>query len=667
MKIQTLERDIETNLPTSQAFKIANNAKMFNILSDKIYSDKPRAVVREIFCNAYDIHLQTGQTKPILFSLPNRVDPSLSIRDFGTGLSPEEVLDHYTTYFDSSKGGNNGQIGGFGLGCKSPFAYTDAFTVVTFQNGTKTVYAAYKGPDGIPQISLATQTDTDEDDGLEVKVPVKDGDRYLFETAAREVLKWFPADSYQALGIEIYPVKVSLVEPRWMILETPPPRNVVLMGNVAYEVDWAMIDKTLPRNVVPTFEIGELDLPPSREQLSYNPATLDNLRAAYEHIASRMPVASLEQAENLSPLQRLELVKTLRDANLHGVFDDHHKMMGHRDEDDAAFKLLSDEDEKKAFRPKWGRFLKWEHENFVIEGAYREYFPMSSYRYNTTHNFDPKFETGKDLTFTSAARLESSVFIYDDVGGHTPRIYDRLENAGIKNKRAYIFKTKPVGVESQPLSDFAPTEKDKRQKVRVRTWVSSVGTRWFQDGEATEGIWIPFNGSSPDSRLWSRLQYHPLASELKIIGLNKTNQKKILKGEGWVKLDNYLLDLIEELRATNEFKKAVNASHYLKQAEEAHPHLLSYLEKYPTLFPDVSDLITQMKTDAQQYPTETYNMVLEELGKDPLMVGKDTYRLQPKLERIEKRNPILTLFSEVCPRHLTLDNDQLSILKGIVK
>ena len=667
MKIQTLERDVETNLTASRAFKVANNAKMFNILSDKIYSDKPRAIVREIFCNAYDIHKQIGQTRPILFSLPNRVDPSLSIRDFGTGLSADEVLDHYTTYFDSSKGKDNDLIGGFGLGCKSPFAYTDAFTVTTFQNGTKTVYAAYKGPDGIPQISLAAQVDTDEDDGLEVKVPIKDGDRHLFETAAQEVLKWFPEDSYQALGTTITPVAKSLVEDRWFILERAGLRNIVLMGNVAYEVDWSMIDKNLPRNIVPIFNIGELDLPPSREQLSYNPMTLDNLREAYETIAKQLPVSSLEQAETLTPLQRLELVQTLRDSNLQGVFDEYHKLMGHRQEDDDAFKLLSDEAERKAFRPKWGKFLKWEHENLVVEGSYREYSPYSSYRYRSSHLFDPKFDSGKDLIFTNANRLRNSVFIHNDVAGHTPRIYDRLENSGLKDVRAYIFKDKPVGVEFQSLSDFAPTEKAKRTTVRLRTWVSPPGSQWFHDEEASDGIWIPYKGSYPNSMLWSQLQYTKLIKDLKIVGLNVTNQKKVLNGEGWIKLEDYLLDRIEELRTDPDFQNALNARHYLDQAEEDHSKLISLITRHRDLLPDMFALITRMQAEAEKYPTADYNKALVALGKDPIKVGKDTYRLSTQLERIKKRNPVLTLFSDVLSVHLTLSNDQLSVLKGIVK
>ncbi|MGH6957867.1 MAG: hypothetical protein ACREEW_14470, partial [Caulobacteraceae bacterium] len=122
MKLALIDREIETNLPTSTAFRIGNAAKMFSLLADKIYSDKPLAVVREITCNALDVHKLTGQTRPFLVATPTDLDPSFSVRDFGTGLTHDEMVGLYTTFFDSTKQDTNDQVGGFGLGSKSPFA-----------------------------------------------------------------------------------------------------------------------------------------------------------------------------------------------------------------------------------------------------------------------------------------------------------------------------------------------------------------------------------------------------------------------------------------------------------------------------------------------------------------------------------------------------------------
>ena len=41
-------------LTENQTFKIKTTSKAFSILSDKLYSDKVSAVIRELCCNAYD-------------------------------------------------------------------------------------------------------------------------------------------------------------------------------------------------------------------------------------------------------------------------------------------------------------------------------------------------------------------------------------------------------------------------------------------------------------------------------------------------------------------------------------------------------------------------------------------------------------------------------------
>ena len=53
-------------------------------------------------------------------------------------------------------------LGVLGLGSKSPFAYTDQFTVESFQGGTKRTYTAYKNEDGNPVFALLNEQETDE-------------------------------------------------------------------------------------------------------------------------------------------------------------------------------------------------------------------------------------------------------------------------------------------------------------------------------------------------------------------------------------------------------------------------------------------------------------------------------------------------------------------------
>ena len=99
---------ILNNTPENQAilsnvgeigeFRIRNSAKAFNILSSGLYANKIRAIIRELSCNAVDSHVAAGKAGvPFEVHLPNSLDPFFSIRDFGTGLTHEQVTNIYTT------------------------------------------------------------------------------------------------------------------------------------------------------------------------------------------------------------------------------------------------------------------------------------------------------------------------------------------------------------------------------------------------------------------------------------------------------------------------------------------------------------------------------------------------------------------------------------------
>jgi len=141
--------------------QISGSAEFFNVLSNSLYSDKPLAVIREVLCNAWDIHIQQGITdKPVEITL---TDNKLTIRDFGTGIHDDHIVDVYLTYGNSTKKLDGTQTGGFGLGSKAPWAYVDHFEVISFHDGRKTVYAMSKSsgevggkPSALPILTVPT-------------------------------------------------------------------------------------------------------------------------------------------------------------------------------------------------------------------------------------------------------------------------------------------------------------------------------------------------------------------------------------------------------------------------------------------------------------------------------------------------------------------------------
>lgn len=145
-----------SNVSAGTSFKITASAKAFVVLSSGLYSDKVRAVVRELSCNAYDSHVAAGKKDvPFNVHLPTQFEPWFSVRDFGTGMTKEQVLDLYSTYFESTKTQSNDFVGALGLGSKSPFSYVENFSVVSTKDGKTGYYTAYINEAGFPAITLS--------------------------------------------------------------------------------------------------------------------------------------------------------------------------------------------------------------------------------------------------------------------------------------------------------------------------------------------------------------------------------------------------------------------------------------------------------------------------------------------------------------------------------
>jgi hypothetical protein len=157
--------DVEKTVTDTQ-FRIATNSKLFSILSDSIYTRKIDAVIRELCCNAFDAHVEARQNRKFQVTLPSEFNPEFRVRDFGLGLC-EGDMNMYTTYGESTKSGSNAYIGAFGIGAKSPFAYTNTFNVTSYHDGTARAYSMFV-EDGVPRMTKLGEGPSEEPSGLEV-------------------------------------------------------------------------------------------------------------------------------------------------------------------------------------------------------------------------------------------------------------------------------------------------------------------------------------------------------------------------------------------------------------------------------------------------------------------------------------------------------------------
>ena len=265
-------------------FKMKASRKAFQILSD-LYSDKPLAIVRELGCNASDSMTASGQAdKPFHIHLPNALEPWLIIQDFGTGISHDNIYNIYTTYFESTKTNTNSQIGCLGLGSKSPFCYTDNFTITSIHNGEKRIYNAYFNAANMPTISLMSSEKTKDGNGVAIQIPVKANDFNTFNHSVYKAFRFFDVKPTISGGkIDWDEIKPDFTGAFWKSYHKLN-QSFAIMGGVTYpietyKVDGDHYDILRKAGLVIKFDIGEIDFTPSRESISYCDDTIKAINA----------------------------------------------------------------------------------------------------------------------------------------------------------------------------------------------------------------------------------------------------------------------------------------------------------------------------------------------------------------------------------------------------
>jgi hypothetical protein len=266
-----------------RTFSIKSSGAAFDILSSKIYTDPILAIVRELSTNAYDAHVEAfNESKPFEVHLPIHNEPWFSIRDFGTGLSKEDVETIYTTYFESTRNKSNDYVGCLGLGSKSPFAYTSQFSITSHFDGHRFIYSAFKNEQGEPSIALLHEDNITSPNGLEIKVSVKSEHFAKFQESAKKVYRFFKTKP--TLNIEhdysLDPVPVLSGSPSWdLYVDGGDSRIKIVMGQVAYNVDASKFANHMTGlgTLVLFTDVGDCSVAANREELHYDQKTIERV------------------------------------------------------------------------------------------------------------------------------------------------------------------------------------------------------------------------------------------------------------------------------------------------------------------------------------------------------------------------------------------------------
>lgn len=159
------------------AFEMVQDASFFQMLSSNLYSNQKLAVVRETLCNAWDSHIESSITDRAI-QIEFTANNEMIIRDFGAGIPHDLIGKVYGTYGASTKKNDKATTGGFGLGCKSPFALVETFRVINCCEGRKVIYNLSRSSaetNGLPGISTVLDIPT-EDTGLSVIIEIEPDD-----------------------------------------------------------------------------------------------------------------------------------------------------------------------------------------------------------------------------------------------------------------------------------------------------------------------------------------------------------------------------------------------------------------------------------------------------------------------------------------------------------
>lgn len=304
-----------------KSFGIKDETFILQILRTNTYSDPIGSICREVVSNCRDSHREAGKAEvPVEVELLedelSNFKKQLVFRDFGVGLSPERINEVYTVYGESTKRNSNQFTGGFGLGAKTPFAYTDSFQVKTIYNGLEYTYQLVIDKSEKGKIIEISKIQSDKQNQTEVIIPLQDKDVITFtEKLIRTIQFWNPRPKF--IGFEN--VNHSMVEKFFyrlndseVLYENKYGRFVkdenynlhsinVLVDKIIYPLNLDSLKRDfkldrLQNRLVIEFDNGELDLSISREQLYYTKRTitkvqrkLDNfINVAFQEVKSKI-------------------------------------------------------------------------------------------------------------------------------------------------------------------------------------------------------------------------------------------------------------------------------------------------------------------------------------------------------------------------------------------
>ena len=321
----------------SRKMKLSENASsmVFQLFTKNVYSNPIGTVVREITSNCFDSHIEANVNSPVIIR-KTVIDETINISfiDFGVGMSPDRVYDIYGTYFESTKRVDNTQIGGFGIGGKTPLAYKrstgqgegeydNSFYVITRFDGTEYIYLIYEGEE-TPVISELHSQPTKERNGTEVRIPVLEKDLQTFQKEMVKQLYYFENIIFEGFEYEgeyskemVYPMSndYQILKAKTFLFRGDDYNNYmhICLGRVAYPIDYSVLGLTSYDYNIPialSLNVGDIGVTVSRESLDYSEETIKLLKKKLEEAKAEILTMITKQYKKIKTLEEYFKLKT---------------------------------------------------------------------------------------------------------------------------------------------------------------------------------------------------------------------------------------------------------------------------------------------------------------------------------------------------------------------
>lgn len=610
---------------------------IFELVSKQLYSNPIGSVIREITSNCFDSHIEAGVDEPVIISKTYDADEGYSIefQDVGVGISPDRIQNIYMNYFSSTKRDNNEQHGGFGIGSKTPLAYADLFYITTVYGGKEYQYLFHKGEskptlesllgydeEGEEYTSIDEETeetvnkirikkipigeDTDKHNGTTIKVIMEDKDTYTFLEQLKFQLAYFDSVYFKGWNISNH---YDIYEGKYFKFRSDINPNYtethICIGKVRYEIDFTKVKISQSQRDVPIaikFEIGELQITPSREALRYTDKTIHLIEERVKLAIQELVDMFNKQNPIVEDLNTfVELNKEIPKVTFDN--DKGHYLYLKKLEGTAKnfkFKPLADIEINKTPQ---NLFFMWECVGAIFNGKRERIFNEVDNEFITKKKYLILTDEDRDSTYTfikigqdySSGRvllIKRKEVDYNEVVKGLGLTKAKLGKAKIISKFIQVI-TKIVHENGDLYSDHKPSPEwirdykktvkeqsaEYKRKLAKKVFVRDLAHSWSGDisiNDLEKGTGIVIYGLKGDSAILSQIATTVMTCRPSIYNYKRTKRIKTVEDRfkrfrvlqvsqsvelSLIKLKNKKVIYWEEFFSTKFFKKLCTARH----------------------------------------------------------------------------------------------------------